>query len=99
MSWWMEAGCAALREAELLWRRTSSPPIMSAGSGDSVVGEDGLAAGAGEGVDGAVGVQVVDADGGVVGEEEDAARARPELVEGVLCLEDRWGVGPEAAVP
>ena len=37
--------------------------------------------------------------GGVVGEEEDAAGAGPELAEGVFGLEDVWGVGPEAAVP
>ena len=36
---------------------------------------------------------------GVVGHEEDAAGAGPELVESVFGLEDVGGVGPEAAVP
>ena len=64
-----------------------------------VVGEDGFAAGGGEGVDGAEGGEIARAAGGVVGEEEDAAGACPELVEGGFGLEDVGGVGPEAAVP
>ncbi len=64
-----------------------------------MVGEDGFAAGAGESLDVAVGGQVLGAGGGVVGEEEDAARAGPELVEGFVCFEDVWGVWPEAAEP
>ena len=53
-----------------------------------MVGEDGFAAGGGEGVDGAEGGEVGGAGGGVVGEEEDAAGAGPELAEGVFGLED-----------
>ena len=63
------------------------------------VGEDGFAAGGGEGVDGAVGGEIVLAGGGVGGEEEDAAGAGPERVEGGFGFEDGGGVGPEAAVP
>ena len=36
---------------------------------------------------------------GVVGEEEEALGAGPELVEGGVVFEDVWGVGPEAAEP
>ena len=36
---------------------------------------------------------------GGIGKEEDTARAGPELVERLLCLEYLWGVRPEAAVP
>ena len=39
------------------------------------------------------------AGGGVVGEEEDAAGAGPELVERGFGFEDGGGVGPEGAVP
>ena len=64
-----------------------------------MVGQDGLAAGAGEGVDRAVGGQIFGARRGVIGEEEDTAGTGPELTEGVFCLKDMGGVGPEAAVP
>ena len=64
-----------------------------------LVGEDGFAAGGGEGVDGAVEGKFFQALGGVVGEEEDAAGAGPELVEGGVAFEDGGRVGPEAAVP
>ena len=64
-----------------------------------MVGQDGFASGCGEGVDGAERCEVVGAGGGVVGEEEDAARAGPELAEAVFGFEDVRGVGPEAAVP
>ena len=50
-------------------------------------------------MDGSVWAQIFGADGWVVGEEEDAAGARPKLVEGFFCLEDGWGVRPEAAEP
>ncbi len=64
-----------------------------------MVSKDGLAAGAGQGVHVAVECEVLGASGGVVGEEEDTAGAGPELAEGLFCVEDAWGVGPEAAVP
>jgi len=64
-----------------------------------VVGKDGFAACAGQGVDGGVGGQVADAGGGFVGEEKDAAGAGPELVESGFGLEDAGRIGPEAAVP
>ena len=48
---------------------------------------------------GSVWGEVAGSRGGVIGKEEDAARAGPELAEGVFCFEDGWGVGPEAAVP
>ena len=44
---------------------------------------------------GEVGVRAV----GVIGEQEEAAGAGPELVEGGVGFEDGGGVGPEAAVP
>ena len=50
-------------------------------------------------MDGAEGREIAGAGGGVVGEEEDAARAGPEVAEAVFGLEDARGVGPEAAVP
>ena len=64
-----------------------------------MIGEDGFSSGAGEAVNGAIGLEVFGADGGIVGEEEDAVWARPELTEGVFCFEDGWSVGPEAAEP
>ena len=64
-----------------------------------MVGEDGFSSGGGEGVDGAIGGEVVGAGGGVVGEEEDALLAGPEVVERVFGFEDGGGVWPEAAVP
>ncbi len=63
------------------------------------IGEDGFAAGAGEGVDEGERGEVGGAELGVIGEEEDAAGAGPELVEGGVGFEDGGGVGPEAAIP
>ena len=50
-------------------------------------------------MDGTESCEVVDAGGGVVGEEEDAAGAGPQLAEAVFGLEDVGSVGPEAAEP
>jgi hypothetical protein len=60
----------------------------------SAVGEDGFASAGGEGVDGGVGGQVDGAGGGVIGEEEDAVGAGPEVVEVGVGGEDLRGVGP-----
>ena len=64
-----------------------------------LVGEDGFAAGCGEGADGAEGAEADGAGGGVVGQQEDAAGAGPEAVERGVVVEDGGGVWPEAAVP
>jgi len=77
-----------------------SVPRSSSGQLSSgLVGEDGFASGGGEGADGAEGAEAGGAGGGGVGEEEDAAGAGPEAVEGGVVVEDGGGVRPEAAVP
>jgi len=50
-------------------------------------------------VDRAEGAEADGAGGGGVGQQKDAAGARPEAVEGCVVIEDGGGVWPEAAVP
>ena len=64
--------------------------------GLAAVGEEGLAAGVGEGEDGAGGGEVAFALGGVVGQQEDAVGAGPEAGEVGVGEEDVWGVGPRS---
>ena len=56
------------------------------------VGEDGFAAGGGEGADGAEGAEAAGAAWGV-GEQEDAVGAGPEAVEGGVVVEDGGASG------
>jgi len=73
--------------------------LQADGDGLRLVAEDRLAAAGGDGVDTGEGREVGRARGGMVGEQKDAARAGPEMVELGIVEEDLWGVWIEAAKP